>query len=61
MNINIYTGHTICSVCVRINKYKYKWCNKNELKIYNVVINLRGDYIKAIKMPHDKKCGCLIL
>ena len=36
---------------ILFRKYKCKWCNKNELKMYNVEINLRGDYIRAIKMP----------
>ena len=36
---------------ILFRKYKYKWCNKNEFKIYNMEINLRGDYIMAIKMP----------
>ena len=40
---------------ILFRKYKCKWCNKNELKIYNVEINLRGDCIRAIKMPLS--CG----
>ena len=36
---------------ILFRKYKYKWCNKNELKIYYVELNLRGDFIRAIKMP----------
>ena len=57
---SIHTTHNFIGIIIRIRmilfrKYKCKWCNKNELQIYNVEINLRGDYIMAIKMPLS--CG----
>ena len=49
--MNVYQILLIRIIMILFRKYTYKWCNKNDLKLYNAERNIRGDYIRAIQMP----------